>query len=235
MAYLAAQRANPAEQLFPDVRALPRWRCRRSRRSSTTTSRPSSAASASCRGTGSPSARSSRCRRSTIPTSSSRTPRARTTPGRRGQGRASSTARSRVRARRARSGSRGRSSSAATSTRRSTRTAFDDDGYFRTGDLGVPRRRRLHRDHRAAQGRHHPQGREHQRQGGRRPALHAPQGRRRRRDRPARPRSRGSGAVRVVVPADADEPADARRAVRVPAGRAGSWCRRSPSSSRSST
>ena len=36
----------------------------------------------------------------------------------------------------ARSGCAGRSCSRATSTRRSTRTRFDADGFFRTGDLG---------------------------------------------------------------------------------------------------
>ncbi len=58
------------------------------------------------------------------------------------------------------------------------------------------RRRRLHRDHGPAQGRDHPQGREHQRQGGRGPAVHAPRGRRRRRDRAARRRDRASVRAR---------------------------------------
>ena len=52
--------------------------------------------------------------------------------------------------------------------------AFDEDGYFRTGDLG------LHDDegnadhHRPPEGHHHPQGREHLGQGGRGPPLRAP-------------------------------------------------------------
>ena len=55
-----------------------------------------------------------------------------------------------------------------------------------------PARRARHAD-RAAQGRDHPQGREHLGQGDRGPALPAPEGRRRGRDRPARPRARRAG------------------------------------------
>ena len=74
--------------------------------------------------------------------------------------------------------------------------AFDDDGYFRTGDLGQVRRRRPRHAHRAAQGHHHPQGREHLRQGDRGPPLRAPEGRRRGRHRPARPRAGRAGVRR---------------------------------------
>ena len=68
--------------------------------------------------------------------------------------------------------------------------AFDEDGYFRTGDLGKLARGRPRGADRPAQGRHHPQGREHQRQGGRGRSLHAPQGRGRRGHRAPRPRAR---------------------------------------------
>ncbi len=55
--------------------------------------------------------------------------------------------------------------------------AFDEDGWFRTGDLGEQRRRRQPDHHRPAQGHHHPQHGEHLGQGGRGPALRAPAGR----------------------------------------------------------
>ena len=74
--------------------------------------------------------------------------------------------------------------------------AFDEDGWFRTGDLGVIDDAGLRRDHRPPQGRHHPQGREHLGQGGRGPALRAPEGGRRRRHRPARRRHAASGCAR---------------------------------------
>ena len=73
--------------------------------------------------------------------------------------------------------------------------AFDDDGCFRTGDLGHLRADGT-RAHRPAEGHHHPQGREHLRQGDRGPALRAPEGRRRRRHRPARPRAGRAGLRR---------------------------------------
>ena len=81
-----------------------------------------------------------------------------------------------------------------------------------------PRRRRVHRDHRPAEGRHHPQGREHLGQGGRGPAVHQPAGRRRRGDRPARPALGGAG-VRARRPGRPGEPADAEGALRLPQGR----------------
>ena len=51
--------------------------------------------------------------------------------------------------------------------------AFDERRFFRTGDLGVRRRRRLPHHHRAREGHHRPRRREVQRQGGRGPALRA--------------------------------------------------------------
>ena len=71
--------------------------------------------------------------------------------------------------------------------------AFDEDGYFRSGDLGVLDARGQPQDHRSPQGHHHPPRREHLGQGGRGPPLHAPGDRRRRRDRPARPEDGGAG------------------------------------------
>ena len=78
----------------------------------------------------------------------------------------------------------------ATCIPRTNADAFDDDGYFRTGDLGALGRRRLPRRHRPGQGHHHPQRREHRAQGDRghpRSAI------------PASPRSPIVGAAR---PAD---------------------------------
>ena len=102
------------------------------------------------------------------------------------------TARSPLRARKARCACAGRSCARATPTR-GDGGGFDDEGWFRTGDLGVLPRRRARRADRAAQGRHHPQGREHLREGARRPAVRPPQGRRRRRHRVARPGARRAG------------------------------------------
>ena len=51
--------------------------------------------------------------------------------------------------------------------------AFDDDGWFRTGDRGPHRRRRQRHRHRAHQGRDHPQCREHLGAGDRGRAGHA--------------------------------------------------------------
>ena len=70
-----------------------------------------------------------------------------------------------------------------------TEEAFDEDGFFRTGDLGRLRGRRSPDPDRPPEGRHRPQGREHQRQGDRGPALHPPQGDRGGGDRAARPRT----------------------------------------------
>ena len=106
----------------------------------------------------------------------------------------------------------------ATSTPRSTPTAFDEEGYFRTGDLGRPQRAQHAGDHRAPEGHHHPQGREHQRQGGRGPPLHPPQGARRGGHRPARPRARRAG-VRGGVHPRGRRSARLRRDGRVPEGR----------------
>ena len=71
--------------------------------------------------------------------------------------------------------------------------AFDDQGFFRTGDLGVDRRRRLRHHHRSPQGHHHPQGREHLGQGSGRPPLHPPEGRRGRGGRSPRSAQRRAG------------------------------------------
>ena len=74
--------------------------------------------------------------------------------------------------------------------------AFDDDGYFRSGDLGIVDAGRLRDHHRPAEGRDHPARREHLGQGGGGPPLR-PSGRRRRgRHRPARPEDRGAGLRR---------------------------------------
>ena len=51
--------------------------------------------------------------------------------------------------------------------------SFDDDGYFRTGDLGPLGRRRVPGGHRPSQGHHHPQRGEHLAQGSRRPSHRA--------------------------------------------------------------
>jgi acyl-coenzyme A synthetase/AMP-(fatty) acid ligase len=74
--------------------------------------------------------------------------------------------------------------------------AFDEDGWFRTGDPRQGERARQRRDHRPPQGRDHPQGREHLGQGGGGPPLHAPEDRRRRGDRACRIRGWGSGVSR---------------------------------------
>lgn len=73
-----------------------------------------------------------------------------------------------------------------------TRDAFDGDGFLITGDVGHLRRSGHLVLTEQAQGRHHPQGREHLRQGDRGPPPPPPRRGRRGRDRPAGHGTRGT-------------------------------------------
>ena len=155
----ASARASAA---VPERARLYPVAARRSRRSCTTTSRTSSAAPASCRATASPRRRSSTmASRRTTPTSELANTEGEADARRRAQARDARRARSPGSARKARSAPRRRSSCAATSTASLDADAFDEDGWFRTGDLGELDARRQRHDHRPAEGHHHPQRREH--------------------------------------------------------------------------
>ena len=119
-------------------------------------------------------------------------------------------------ARRARSACAARTSAAATSTRGSTPRPSTTTGFLRTGDLGHLDAERLPRRHRAPEGRHHPQGREPQRQGDRGPARRASEAARRRGRRPPRRRARRA-RLRGRRPRRPRRPPDPRRARRLPA------------------